>query len=212
MLKEITTKDGSVTYHSAEFDETHHSISGAREEALKKFVLPCEIGSRDSVSVLDVCFGLGYNSAAAVDAFNGSHIRIVGLENNASIVGKIVSLGSDYPFECFDIMKDVAEKGCYESEQVCVSLVMGDALDSVTGLSDSSFDVVFHDPFSPKKCPELWTLDFFRSLFRVMKSGGVLATYSCARFVRENLVSAGFTVRDGPVVGRRGPGTLAIKE
>jgi tRNA U34 5-methylaminomethyl-2-thiouridine-forming methyltransferase MnmC len=44
-----------------------------------------------------------------------------------------------------------------------------------------------------------------------MKKGGKLATYSCARVVRENLVAAGFSVSDGPCVGRRAPGTVAVK-
>jgi len=62
---------------------------------------------------------------------------------------------------------------------------------------------------TPKKCPELWTFEFFSDIKKVMKKGGVLATYSCARSVRENLIQAGFHVKDGPCVGRWAPSTLA---
>ena len=39
----------------------------------------------------------------------------------------------------------------------------------------------------------------------------ILATYSCARIVRDNLKEAGFEVFDGPSVGRRAPSTIAKK-
>ncbi|PIN80139.1 hypothetical protein COV16_01405 [Candidatus Woesearchaeota archaeon CG10_big_fil_rev_8_21_14_0_10_34_8] len=42
-----------------------------------------------------------------------------------------------------------------------------------------------------------------------MKEGGVLATYSCARKVRDALKNAGFSVKDEPCVGRRSPSTIA---
>ena len=44
-----------------------------------------------------------------------------------------------------------------------------------------------------------------------MKKGAILATFSCAGIVRRNLQEVGFEVKDGPVVGRRTPGTTAIK-
>jgi len=44
-----------------------------------------------------------------------------------------------------------------------------------------------------------------------MNSSAVLATYSCARIVRENMSKANLFYDDGPIVGRRGPGTIAKK-
>jgi len=45
-----------------------------------------------------------------------------------------------------------------------------------------------------------------------MRKGGILTTYSCASIIRKNLREAGFLVKDGPVVGRKAPSTIAIKE
>ena len=42
-MKCIITKDGSVTFYSEEYKESYHSVSGAIEESLKKFVEPCKI-------------------------------------------------------------------------------------------------------------------------------------------------------------------------
>jgi tRNA U34 5-methylaminomethyl-2-thiouridine-forming methyltransferase MnmC len=43
-----------------------------------------------------------------------------------------------------------------------------------------------------------------------MEKGAILATYSCAGQVKRNLKEAGFEIKDGPVVGRRAPGTIAV--
>ena len=73
-------------------------------------------------------------------------------------------------------------------------------------------DAVFFDPFSPKKVPDMWEKEFFKDIFDAMKNNSILATYSCARVVRDNLKAVGFKVEDGPKIGRRSPSTLAIKE
>ena len=39
-MKEINTKDNSVTFYNEKFDETYHSISGAKEESEKKYIIP----------------------------------------------------------------------------------------------------------------------------------------------------------------------------
>lgn len=214
----IVTDDGSITFHSSEYDEAYHSVSGALTEADKKYAEVCGIAERDEVDILDICFGLGYNSAAAIDRFRGRKLRIIGLEIYQGIIDEIVRLvdEEEYPFECGEMMKKVAATGGvargWKEGIVDVKLVMGDARETIKTLKDSSFDCVFLDPFSPKKCPELWTEEFFSEIYRVLRKGGKVATYSCARVVRENFASAGFIVKDGPVVGRRSPGTVALKQ
>ncbi|MBW2997710.1 methyltransferase domain-containing protein [Candidatus Woesearchaeota archaeon] len=208
------TADGSVTFYSDEYEEAYHSPSGALTEAEKKYAEVCRISDRDEVDILDICFGLGYNSAAAIDNFDGKRLSIVGLESYQGIIDEIVRLvdGAEYPFECNEMMKKVAATGSYANDVVNIRLVMGDARETIKSLKDSSFDCVFLDPFSPKKCPELWTEEFFSEIYRVLRKGGMVSTYSCARIVRENFAAAGFTVKEGPVVGRRSPGTVALKQ
>ena len=57
----------------------------------------------------------------------------------------------------------------------------------------------------------MWQVPYFKDMHRVMKSSAILATYSCARMVRDNMSAAGLFYDDGPIVGRRGPGTVATK-
>ena len=86
-LSALQTADGSLSLHSERFDEAFHSSwGGALAEAEAKFVRPaqlerfCEAGS---LRVLDVCVGLGYNSAALLNALpkqNAPALQWWGLE------------------------------------------------------------------------------------------------------------------------------------
>ena len=80
-MRKIITKDGSITFHNELYDETYHSTSGALEEAFEKFAKPCKL--KDGMKVLDVCFGLGYNSLAAISLAN---VEVVALENDPLIL------------------------------------------------------------------------------------------------------------------------------
>ena len=68
-MKEVITKDSSITFYNEEYGETYHSVTGAVEEAYKKFAEPAleAVKGKNDIKILDVCFGLGYNSAAAID-------------------------------------------------------------------------------------------------------------------------------------------------
>ena len=204
-MQQILTKDGSITFHNEKYGESYHSVSGAIEESFKKFAEPCCV--KDRMRILDICFGIGYNSLAAVHM--SKDLEIVGLENDKKILEKIKDVKvSDELKEDYEIIKKAAESG-YDDGKLKIKIIAGDARNTIKEV-DGEFDAVFLDPFSPKKCPELWTLEFFIEIKKKIKKGGILATYSCARIARDNLKKAGFEVKDGPVVGRKAPGTLAL--
>ncbi len=212
-MKEIITADDSITFYNEKYDEAYHSISGAKEEALKKFAEPCRIGSLQTAVILDICFGIGYNSAAALDLFKGTAIEMVGIENDPKIINRILDI--DAPFLSYGLIQLLADQKevlIDIKNYVHLKLLIEDARKAIKSLPSDYFTTIFLDPFSPKKCPELWTEDFFKEIYRVSKPGAILATYSCARVVRDNLRTAGFKVQDGPRVGRRAPGTIALKE
>lgn len=202
-MKSVKTKDNSITFFNEKYQETYHSISGALEESFKKFVEPCKISN--GMKILDVCFGLGYNTLAALHT--AKNLKIIALENDEEILKEILKMDVDLPE--WKIIQEVAKKKYYKDENYEIELIMGDALETVK--VDEKFDTVFLDPFSPKKCPELWTEKFFKDIFDKMEKGSILATYSCAGIVKRNLRSVGFEVCEGPIVGRKSPGTLAKK-
>jgi len=214
-MKRIITKDGSVTFHNDRFDENYHSLSGAAEEAFKKYAGSSEIALRaekGKISILDVCFGLGYNTAAALDMIWAANpdckVFVVGLEDDTVIMKKIRGLNP--PMRSYRLIKKLVHSHYYyDDRRVKMKILIGDARKTLPKLAEK-FDLVFHDPFSPNKCPELWAEEFFSELRKHINPGGIMTTYSCARKARENMKKAGFAVADGPCVGRRAPSTVAI--
>tara|TARA_Y100000034_G_scaffold59482_2_gene72343 strand:+ start:2945 stop:3622 length:678 start_codon:yes stop_codon:yes gene_type:complete len=214
IIKQIATKDNSITFYNNKYKEHYHSTTGAKEEVLKKFVNPCKhLFNKNKLNVLDICFGLGYNSAGLIDTVlnvnPNCNINIIGLENDINILNKIKDVNID--FRNYKIIKQFKINTSITLNNITLKIILGDARQTIKSLK-TEFDIILLDPFSPKQCPELWTLDFFKEIFNKMNIGGVLTTYSCARIVRYNLKQAGFIVKDGPKVERRGPSTIAIKK
>jgi tRNA U34 5-methylaminomethyl-2-thiouridine-forming methyltransferase MnmC len=218
-MKLITTADGSETFLNEEVGESYHSQTGAVEEAFKKYTVPCRIkglARKGNIRILDICFGMGYNSAAAIDVALAENpdcqIEVIGLENNMEIVNKIKEINP--PIKSYKLFKKLIGQENLELKEnnISIKVLLGDARETIKKLKEDSFDTVFMDPFSPKTAPEMWGVDFFKEIFRVIKEKRILATYTCARIVRENMKEVGFNYDDGPIVGRRGPGTIAWKE
>ncbi len=207
-MERIITDDGSVTFYNRDADDIYHSRTGAVEEAVRKFAEPSgarQLARQGSVEILDICFGLGYNTAAALDAILQENpccdYRIIGLEADRRILQMTGSVAPKFAHYAL-VRQAVAGKNPR------IRIIVGDARQSILAVP-GMFDIVFLDPFSPAKSPGLWQADFLAKVRGKMKKGAVLATYSCARTVRDNLKKAGFYVSDGPAVGRRSPSTLA---
>ena len=60
------TNDGSVGLYSPEADDIYHSTYGALTEAYEKFIIPANLyeflKKNSEIKVLDICFGIGYNT------------------------------------------------------------------------------------------------------------------------------------------------------
>lgn len=217
MLKKIITADNSESFMNEEVGESYHSHTGAVEEALKKYAIPCkikELAKTGKITLLDVCFGMGYNSAMAISVALEENpeceIEVVGLEYDANIISLIQEVNPPISFFA-QYKKLTPQKLEFKEGKVSVKIILGDARETCKELPADHFDAVFFDPFSPKTAPEMWQIPFFEQIYRVMKSSAILATYSCARMARENMSKAGLLYDDGPIIGRRGPGTIATK-
>ncbi len=67
------TNDGSVGLYSPKDDDIYHSTYGALSEAYEKFVLPANLNeflkNHNEIKVLDICYGIGYNSKCFLNFF-----------------------------------------------------------------------------------------------------------------------------------------------
>ena len=65
----IITDDGSIGLYNKEINEIYHSRKGAKKEAFEKFVEPALILNKKPLKILDICYGIGYNTKCAIENF-----------------------------------------------------------------------------------------------------------------------------------------------
>ena len=213
------TKDGSYTFFSDDFQEAFHSFYGAKQEAEIKFVQPTLIREiaqhHNSIRILDICYGLGYNSAAAMEAIwqvnPQCHIDLVALEIAAAVPQQAIAnnLLSQWRSPIPQLLAELAQNSSISKDLFQGRLLLGDARQTIQQLVNWQADAIFLDPFSPPKCPQLWTVEFITRVAQCLAPQGRLATYSCAAAVRSALILAGLKIGSTVGVGRKSPGTVA---
>jgi len=223
------TSDGSFTFYSPEFGELFHSYHGARQEARCKFVEPTELAEKAKkpvVRLLDLCYGLGYNTASALETIWSINpacvVEWVGLELDSSIpqaaiaIGLLKSWHSPIPELLAALVSPKADGESMVSRTLTApqfqgTLWLGDARNTIQQVVNQGFeaDAIFLDPFSPPNCPQLWTVEFLGWVARCLSPTGRLATYSCSASARTALMTAGLKIGATAPVGRRSPGTVA---
>jgi tRNA U34 5-methylaminomethyl-2-thiouridine-forming methyltransferase MnmC len=214
------TDDGSYTFFSEQFGQTFHSKFGAKEESIFKYAIPtllAEKASRGHLRILDICYGLGYNSAAALATIWRSNpdctVEIIALELDRSVPISAIEhhLLNDWEEPIPQLLTQLVRAESIETEKLKAQLIFGDARRTIDRVLDRSFqaDAIFLDPFSPTACPQLWTIEFIDRVAKCCATDGIIATYSCASAVRTALIAAGLCVGDSSPVGRKSPGTIA---
>ncbi len=72
------TNDGSVGLYSTDFNDIYHSATGALTEAYEKFICPVNFNNllqKDKIKVLDICYGIGYNSRSFLNFIFENYCR-----------------------------------------------------------------------------------------------------------------------------------------
>ena len=201
-LIKIITEDGSISFRSEKFNENFHSKAGAYYETKNKFINPSRLKrfQNKSINVLDICFGIGYNSALLFEnlKIELSTLNWYGLEidkrplNYALTDKKFNNLWSP---KVNEILNSLNSKGLYKNKNFDCKLMIGDARKEILNLpKELNFDLIFLDGFSPQKCPEIWSYEFLSQLKNKIKHEGYLITYTSAAAVRKSLKNLGFNL------------------
>jgi tRNA U34 5-methylaminomethyl-2-thiouridine-forming methyltransferase MnmC len=194
------THDGSFTFFSEEFGEAFHSSQGAKTEAFQKFAQAtdlAQLATRDNVRLLDVCYGLGYNSAAALETIWAIHpacrIELYGLELDATVPQAALAFQASWSEAIQPILQALADQHQCQTERLNAQLLIGDARQTIQTVRQVGWqaDAIFFDPFSPRRCPQLWTVEFFQQVASCLSPSGKLATYSRSAAVRSAMRLAG---------------------
>lgn len=112
---------------------------------------------RGGMRVLDVCTGLGYT--AIHSAKRGA--LVLSIEKDASVLEIAEYNPWSWPLASPDI-----------------TILLGDAVEVLDELPEAVFDAVIHDPPRFSLAGELYSSEFYRKLYRVMKRGATLFHYT----------------------------------
>ena len=112
---------------------------------------------KEGETVLDTCMGLGYTAIEA--SRRGAYVITIEKDRNVIELARI----NPWSRELFTGGK--------------VQVIQGDAFEVVKKFRPESFDVVIHDPPRFSLAGELYSEEFYRELFRVLKPGGRLFHY-----------------------------------
>jgi len=218
----IRTADGSYTLESDSGGEAMHTRSGAITESFEKFVRPSIPPDAEKIRVLDLCSGLGYNTAALLEFTSAGGVTVDMVEVSPETMAAALLVPS--PVKSHELVRAAYEDRLMDMgivsvrastpppPEVTLRVHCGDARETLQKLEAEYYDAIFLDAFSPGVSPELYTVEFLSQIARVIKPDGVLATYTSAAPFRSALIEVGFHVGAGPVFGRKSAGTLASRD
>jgi len=145
--------------------------------------------------VLDVCTGLGYTAILT----HKMGADVVSIEKSVSVL-------------------KIAEYNPWSRELKEVRIILDDAFKAVKKFEEKTFNKILHDPPRFSLAGELYSLSFYKELYRILKAKGVLVHYvgspgkhrgiDLIKGVAQRLKNVGFTVR----INRKLECVIAIKE
>ena len=181
------TDDGSKGLYNRDLDEVYHSKYGARTEAFEKFVINAKIIDTKPLDILDVCYGIGYNTKCALENYkNINSIDCVELDGN------LVQKSAE--FEYSDDINKIIAKNLKNPD--FIHFYIQDARIFVKNCT-KKYDIIFHDGFAPHKQAVLWSEDFIFKLTNLLKPKGIYCTYNHSKPVLNALLKSGLAVGKG---------------
>lgn len=208
----VTTGDGSHTLFHAGLNEHFHSRHGALsesrfvylEEALRAWWARHEEARK--VEVFEMGFGTGLNALLAweearkrdaVVHYHTVELYPLNIPEAAQLnYGALLPEAAQAQHDLQALHRAPWEEACAMDAHFRLSKY-ATRLESFP-LPEAAYAVVFFDAFAPDKQPHLWTEAVFGRLFRAMRPGAVLTTYSAKGAVRRRMQSVGFEMEKRP--------------
>lgn len=203
----LRTLDGSETLFSRQFQATYHSLNGAVSESRHIFIQHGlkKLPHLPSISVLEFGFGTGLNAFLAL-LFSRSHSKEISYTGIESFpLEKSLVQDLNYPdYLVAPELNHVFEQ-MHNEDAFVFDRFTFQKLRNINQLpSDTLFDCIFFDAFSPKEHPAAWEQDIFDQISAMTSKEGVFVTYCAMGEVRRRLEKSGFhVVRQPGAPGKR---------
>ena len=202
-MKVVKTADGSNTIYVEGLDEHYHSVNGALTESQHVFInsgllqLDCP-----SLKIFEIGFGTGLNCFLTALESERKDIRIT-FETLEKYPVSLDTFRAFYSEEIFgknemlykSIVNSVWGIEVELTSNFTVKKIEADWIGYKIG---ADFDLIYMDAFGPDKQPEMWSKDRFEEMYRSLRSGGILVTYSAKGAIRRMMSEVGFRVERLP--------------
>ena len=205
----VRTADGSTTIFLPEWDEHYHSKHGALQEAYHVFI---RMGldhvrtqrSMPAISIMEIGFGTGLNAFITLMEAERQNFQVnyTGIEaypvspEEVQALNYTSSLKEARGEEYFRLLHDSPWE---ESGEITPHFRLFKKKQFFQEIeAEDAFDLIYFDAFGARVQPNLWTEDIFFRMFRALKAGGTLVTYSAKGSVRRAMQAVGFQVERLP--------------
>lgn len=207
--KIVTTRDGSHTVYSSQFDQHYHNPNGAVAESkhvfFKQSQLLDDIRSSKPITILEVGFGTGLNFLLLMDYHldqnSDSEINFYSIEGfpidtqtaeslNYAQHLKHPELANHLPAIFNKLSKGMNELSITSN----ITLYLFSGMFDNFKVDELDAGYIFHDAFSPDVNPELWTGDTFKKLADFSTKNVILSTYCAASKAQGAMAWAGWKV------------------
>jgi tRNA U34 5-methylaminomethyl-2-thiouridine-forming methyltransferase MnmC len=217
----IVTGDESLTLKSEYFDEACHSLGGAQAETIHNYIQPCQIiqkaQGQENLVILEIGLGLGTGYKTTIESLPLHHrakIHYMAVELDEGLI-KIASELNPHEKTNYPELRDL-EKANYKStiNGHILHILIGDACEKLRSWRDKNphfkVDAIYQDAFSPKRNPDLWTVEWFELLYSLTHQGTIMSTYSASQCARISMMKAGFKIHPLKGFSNKRQATLAL--
>ncbi len=192
---------------NVEFGDIYFNTFNPIKES--KFVFASKIyeilDKKDFFIVAECGFGTGLNFLNLVKIFKKTDKKLhyVAIEKNPISAKDLKEIyeklgkfkkSSKILIKKISTIKDIFINRIKFSKNITLDLVIGDANEVLKNL-DFKADIWFMDGFAPAKNPQMWSFEIFNEIARLSKTGCIVATFTSARIVKDNLEKNGFFVK-----------------
>lgn len=205
----VKTADGSTTIFIPEWEEHYHSRHGAIQEAIHVFIKHGleevrTLQQKREIAIMEIGFGTGLNALITLLEAEKWQLQIdyTGIEAYPVSAEEIQALNYTDSFEeagvleYFEKLHGVAWEAGQEVTPFFRLHKKQQFFHQIE--AEEAFNLIYFDAFGARVQPELWTEEIFGIMFRALRSGGVLVTYSAKGSVRRAMLAVGFQVERLP--------------
>ncbi|WP_263832193.1 TIGR01212 family radical SAM protein [Sulfurospirillum oryzae] len=194
----IVANDGSTTFWNKTYKDYYHPKAGAYTQAQALFIKQSRLEERllkGDVKLLDIGFGMGYNTLESVKvaqkvAKHTLHVKAID-QDRMLLKQSMQTVPESLHVKILDALFTCKH---YEDHFATVAFLNAEARYALT-LLDEPFDVIYLDPFLESNNASLVSLELFQTLKKLLKKEGVLVCSTVLTIVQIALKQAGFTVQ-----------------